>query len=142
MSRLCEACRHSQRQEIDVALLLHTASYDRIAARFGLSFSGVRRHERHCLGRSYALAEELKAMLSAENLLDQLGKWHERMEEQYQNADATGNISAAVATARTGIAAIESFAKLGPMVEFEQRLAALEEETRKGISSDDLPAAG
>ena len=50
-------------------------------------------------------------MLSAQNLLEKLGQWHERMEEQYAHADAAGNVMAAVATARTGISAFESFAK-------------------------------
>ena len=65
-------------------------------------------------------------MLQADNLLESLGKWHARMEQQYEKADKADNIMATVATARTGIAAIESFAKIGPMAEIEARLAALE----------------
>jgi hypothetical protein len=33
-------------REVDAALLAHTAGYERIAADFGLSYSGLRRHER------------------------------------------------------------------------------------------------
>jgi hypothetical protein len=71
-------------------------------------------------------SKELQAMLSGENLLDKLGKWHERMEEQYAHADAQGSILGAVATARTGIAAIESFARIGPLSDIERRLADVE----------------
>jgi hypothetical protein len=65
-------------------------------------------------------------MLSGENLLEKLGQWHERMEQQYANADAAGNVMGTVATARTGIAAIESFAHIGVLSDVERRLAALE----------------
>lgn len=64
--------------------------------------------------------------LSAENLTEQLGKWHARMQRQYRKADAAGDIHAAVATARTGIQAIESFSKIAALGELEQRVATLE----------------
>ncbi len=64
-------------------------------------------------------------MLSATNLLDKLSEWHDRMEQQYQNADAQGDIGATVATARAGLVAIESFARLGPMADLEERLQAM-----------------
>jgi hypothetical protein len=75
-------------------------------------------------------------MLSAENLLEKLGEWHERMEQQYANADAAGNVVATVATARTGIQAIESFSRIGVMSDIEKRLAALEGEDKTTDDDD------
>jgi hypothetical protein len=92
----------------------------------------VRRHAHYHLGATVAASKELQAMLSANNLLDKLGEWHERMEQQYANADAAGNVLAAVATARTGISAIESFAKRTIDIDDnEQRFQALEEALKK-----------
>jgi hypothetical protein len=106
--------------------MLHTAGYRDLARRYGLDKSSLMRHQRAHLTMSWELSKELNAMLSGDNLLEKLGQWHERMEQQYTNADAAGNIGAAVATARTGIAAIESFAHIGVLSDVERRLAALE----------------
>lgn len=112
MSRLCTVCNHPQRQEIDLALFKHATGYRDIARRYGLDKSSLLRHERNHLNLTWELSKGIQAMLSGDNLLEMLGKWHERMEQQYQNADASANIMAAVATARTGISAIESFARI------------------------------
>lgn len=122
----CRTCAHPQRQEIDRALLLHIASYRKMAARYGLSDKGLRDHEQNHLGLSWELSKELQAMLSAQNLLAKLGEWHQRMEDQYANADATGEIQAAVATARVGIQAIESFARITQDAEIERKLNEIE----------------
>jgi len=92
----------------------------------------MRRHAEIHLRLSWEQSKELHAMLSAENLLDKLGQWHERMEQQYAHADEAGNIAGTVATARTGIQAIESYAKIGPLSDIEQRLAALEADKPNG----------
>jgi hypothetical protein len=126
MGRLCTICTHPKRDQIDTALLLHIEPYRTLAARYRLTKQSLKRHESSHLRMSWEKSKELHAMLSAENLLDKLGQWHERMEQQYAHADEAGNIAGTVATARTGIQAIESYAKIGPLADIEQRLAALE----------------
>jgi AraC-like DNA-binding protein len=126
MSRLCEACQHPDREQVDLALLTHGASYETIAAHFGLSYSGVRRHQRTCLGLTLQQSKEIQAMLSANNLLAKLGEWHQRMEAQYANADAAGEIQAAVSTARVGIQAIESFHRITADQVIERKLDEIE----------------
>lgn len=116
-----------RRQDIDEALLLHRTSYRRIADHYGLAETSVQRHERNHLTMSLGLSKGLGAMLSGENLLAMLSNWHERMDNQYQKADETNNIMAAVATARTAISAIESAYKIGVAADLEQRVEQLEQ---------------
>jgi hypothetical protein len=132
MARLCRVCQHPKREEIDLALLLHRDAYQAIAGRYGIVKSSLQRHEQAHLKMSWEKSKELSAMLSSSNLLDKLGQWHERMEQQYANADAAGNVLAAVATARTGISALESIAKRTIDIDDnEQRFQALEEALKK-----------
>jgi hypothetical protein len=112
MTRLCTVCAHPKRQEIDVALMLHSAPYRVLAGRYGLRMSSLQRHEQSHLRSTLQHSQELQAMLSATNLREELGKWHKRMKRQYRNADAQGDVMATVATARVGIAAIESFHRI------------------------------
>jgi hypothetical protein len=127
MSRLCSVCQHPQREAIDLALALHDGGYRDIARRFHSSRSSLCRHERKCLRSSWGEARKVNAMLRADTLLEELGAWHARMLDQYDHADAAGNITAAVATAKVGIQAIESFSRIGVMSELEKRLAQLEQ---------------
>jgi hypothetical protein len=115
-------------------------SYRTLAARYGLSYGGVRRHEHNHLNLSWELSKGIQAMLSGDNLLEMLGKWHERMEQQYANADASANIMGAVATARTGISAIESYARITVETELQREvdeLRALLEAPQTGVTTED-----
>lgn len=121
--RKCECCRHPKVQDINAALVMG-GSFRYVSVRFGVSAMSAHRHLHFCIPDLARQSKELQAMLSADNLTEKLGRWHERMEEQYRNAVATGNIMAAVSVARTGIAAIESFSRLGVVDDMEQRLLA------------------
>jgi hypothetical protein len=127
MGRLCTAWQHPQRDAINAALLEHTTGYRHIAARFGLAWSSLRRHEQTHLRATLQHSKELAMSLSADNLLAEVGKWHERMEAQYAKADAANEIATTATVARVGLAAIDLFAKLGPLAELEERLQRLEE---------------
>jgi hypothetical protein len=112
--------------QIDEQLLTHAASYRAIARQYQLTHRSLQRHEQTHLHSSLKLVQARGIMLSADTMTEKLAEWHHRMEEQYSKADTTNNILAAVATARTGIAAIDSFAKLTVLSDLEQRLQALE----------------
>lgn len=148
IGRPCEGCRLPQprRAELDAALMVHAAGYQAVADRFGLSYGATRRHAIGCLARECARSKEVTEMLNAENLLAKLGEWHDRMQDQYHKADVSGEIMAAVATARTGIQAIESFSRLGPMGALEARIAALEnpsqEDSEEADGADSTGADG
>ena len=126
MPRLCTVCSHPQRQEIDQALMEHSVGYRGVAKRFGVHPASVYRHQYDHLRGMVQQSEELRRMLATDNLTDNLAKWHRRMERQYRKADAAGNVLSAVATARTGIAAIEAFSRIGALGDLEQRVQALE----------------
>jgi len=131
---LCTVCTHRKRREIDAALIEHAVGYRVVAGRFGLAPTSVQRHQNEHLAKQIRQSRELAMRLSTDNLLEQVGKWHERMEEQYRKADDANEIATAATVARVGLSAIESFAKLGALGEIEQRLKTLEEGS--GASGD------
>jgi hypothetical protein len=138
MGRHCSVCTHPQRNEIDLAVLLHQEGFRVIAARYKVAATSLQRHEAKCLRTSWELSKGLNAMLQGETLLDELGKWHQKMLEQYGHADAAGNIMAAVATARTGIQAIESFSHIAEKNEVAKQLEEIQselEEVRERLDS-------
>jgi hypothetical protein len=133
MGRLCSVCTHPERQGIDLALLQHAVGYRSIAQRFGVTQFALMRHEHGHLAHSIHDSKELGEMLSAANLTTKVGEWHQRMEDQYARADGARDVRGAALVARTGLAAIDAFARLGPLSEMEERLAALEEGQSKDV---------
>lgn len=123
----CIVCNRPDRTTIELALIRHDAGLTTLAKRFGnITHASLRRHLENHLGVTVAETKEFRDMLDAQNLLAKLGEWHQRMEDQYANADATGEIQAAVATARVGIQAIESFARITQDAEIERKLNEIE----------------
>jgi molybdenum cofactor biosynthesis enzyme MoaA len=106
-------CQHPDRTMIDLALLLHVASYRGIARHFGLlGNEGLRRHERNHLPSTFRQSQELQAMLSAEYLVEDIDKWRRRTVRQYRKADAANDVTAANAVIRTANAADISLLRL------------------------------
>jgi hypothetical protein len=138
MSRTCTICFHREHAAIDAALVCHAASYRSIAKRFSVGHLALMRHEKQHLAHTIGDSQELASMLSAANLTAKVSEWHDRMEQQYSRADTARDVRGAALVARTGLAAIDSFARLGMLSDLGARLAALEQE--KQSEDSDVPA--
>lgn len=136
MTRLCTVCSHPQRGEIGLALMLHPASYRVIAGKYRLKMTSLQRHEEHHLGGSYRQSQELKMKLSADNLIDQLGKWEARMDDQYRKADAANDFGAVIGVTRAASELIGKMDHIGIERDQEQRLAALEAQVQAADKED------
>lgn len=84
--RYCETCRHSQRQEIDLALLAGE-SLRSIAERTGLSHSSVCRHKRNCLPQDLLQARISKKILDSDFLVAKVSKLIRSVENVLQKAE-------------------------------------------------------
>jgi hypothetical protein len=127
MGRLRSICSHPQRKAVDLALMQHVVGYRLLAARFGLAYSSLRRHEANHLRLSWELSKGLGAMLSANNLLEKLAELDTETREMLIEARTAGDIRTALVAVRESRSNIESFAHIGPLSDVEQRLAALEQ---------------
>ena len=70
MPRVCTICTHSEREEIDAALI-EGAALRNIAQRFGTSPTALHRHKDH-LPQHLAKASEAAEVAQADGLLDKL----------------------------------------------------------------------
>lgn len=78
MPRVCTACHHPQRADIDRALIAGTDPLRAIAARHGLSVGAIRRHRESHLPATMAMAHEAAEQARAGDLMAMLA----RMEQE------------------------------------------------------------
>src|SRR5258706_6650636 len=76
VSRYCCACHHPEHAAVDAALLAHTAGYRRIAARFGLKDTSLRRHERDHLAQALRDHKEASVLMDGASLVAELNELH------------------------------------------------------------------
>jgi hypothetical protein len=88
--------------------------------------AAVRSHAQNHLHRTIAQSEELRDMLSAENLLAKLGELDKETREILDEALRQGKLLTALSAIRESRNNIEAFSRIGPMADVEARLRALE----------------
>ncbi len=127
MGRYCIACFHPERAAIDAALVEHTAGYARLAARYGPSYGGIRRHERDHLAHAFRDAQELHAMVNTETLVAKLEDLEGAVRRVLQRGESGGDDRLVLLAVKEGRANVETLARLGALSEVEARLVALEQ---------------
>ena len=106
MPRVCSICTHSQRSEIDRALV-EGATYRTIADRFGLSETALKRHKSEHLPGHVAKAQEAAQVADADDLLQQLKALRNRAIRILQKAETAGDYRTALAGIREARGCIE-----------------------------------
>ncbi len=106
MPRICTVCAHSQRSEIDRALV-EGATYRTIADRFGLSETALKRHKSEHLPGHVAKAQEAAQVADADDLLQQLKALRNRAIRILQKAETAGDYRTALAGIREARGCIE-----------------------------------
>lgn len=106
MPRVCSACIHPDRAEIDAALVERSASYRTIADRFGLSETSLKRHKAH-LPAHLSTAHEAEAVASADDLLRQLRALQRKALDLLEKAEREGDLRTALSGVREARACLE-----------------------------------
>ena len=116
MPRLCTACSHPKRDEIN-RVLLERSSYRDIASRFGMSTSSLCRHREHLpVGMIQARAAYDSAR--ADDLLRQVEDLRDRAFGVLEKAEEVGDLRAAMGAIREARSCVELLARLaGELVE-------------------------
>jgi hypothetical protein len=96
MTRVCTACSHPARAEIDQALVNGGTSLRSLAASYGLSLSAVARHKDKHLPETLALAQEAAEVAHADDLLGQVRDLQERTLAVLGEAEKTGDLRVAL----------------------------------------------
>jgi hypothetical protein len=126
VSRYCCACRHPEHAAVDAALLAHTAGYRRIAARFGLKDTSLRRHEREHLGERLREQKDIEMLKDAASLVAELNRLHAYTSRALDAAEAQGDHRAVFLGVDAGGRSIERLMRLTTLSEIEARLNAVE----------------
>jgi hypothetical protein len=127
MGRYCLACFHPNRAAIDAALVEHATGYARLAARFGLSYGGIRRHERAHLAHAFRDAEELHAMIDTEALVAKLEELDSAVRRVLHRGESGGDDRLVLLAVKEGRSNVDTLARLGALADVEARLVALEQ---------------
>ncbi len=107
MPRSCTVCAHSQRQEIDRALL-EGITYRTIADRFGLSETALKRHKADHVPARIAKATAAKQVADADDLLGQLRDLRTKAITILEAAESAGDYRAALAGIKEARGCIET----------------------------------
>lgn len=112
MTRFCTACQSERRQELDLALLAHSASYRRIAAQFGLSEASLRRHEQTHLRQAMEQSKEWRMLANSESLIAEMNRLHEYVDGVLQRGVTNNDDRLILMAVREGRANVDSVAKI------------------------------
>src|SRR5215212_3789333 len=86
MTRTCTVCTHKDVRAINRALIDRVA-YRRIAARFSVSETAVRRHNAEHLPELLSKAYKAQEIAEANSLLDRLEGWAKRIEDAIEKVE-------------------------------------------------------
>jgi hypothetical protein len=113
MPRVCTACRHPARPELDITLLANTHSLRALGARFGLSPSALRRHRDTHVPAALAKAASLDAIAQADSLQQHLRELRVHTLAVYARARESGDLKIELAALRElrSLAEVEAHAR-------------------------------
>ena len=106
MSRVCTICTHAEHEAIDRELVAGTDSIRRIATRYGLSETSVRRHKAEHLPQTLVKAQDAAEVVQADDLLQQVRDLQVCTLRILDRAEEDGRLSVAlqaIATARQNV---------------------------------------
>jgi outer membrane murein-binding lipoprotein Lpp len=109
--RRCTICDHSQRADIDTALLAGEA-YRSIAQRFAISADSVWRHKSEHLPSSLTQAKEAETVSNADDLLAKVASIETEAKRIAKKAEAAGDLRTAMSGVRELARLVELLAKL------------------------------
>ena len=123
MPRTCTVCTHSERAEIDQALLAGEPFRD-IAGRFGTSRSALLRHRKADIPANLVKAKQAEEEVRAETLFERLRAINRETQAILEEARESGSLSIALAAIN----------RVERQLEFEARLLGqLNEATRVAV---------
>ena len=111
MPKQCPVCVHTERQEIETALL-GSATLPELAKRFSLPFWSLYRHKQRHLPSTLLKAREAQEVARADNLLDQVKYLQSKALDLLDKAEAAGELRTALAGVREAKGCLELLAKL------------------------------
>lgn len=132
MARLCTVCTHPERQAIDAALVEHRVGYRRVAVRYGLAPTSVRRHQTTHLS---AKLQEAK-MLDAEALAARMAQLEGHVDDVLANSKRAHDDRMRLMAVAQGRNNVETLARLAVLraAELQADQASVQEDARTVVA--------
>jgi hypothetical protein len=111
MPRACSVCIHKDRTEIEAAAIGPEPNR-RVATRFRITESSLRRHLESHLPRAMVVAREAAEMTQADTLLGRVHRIETDARRLLQKAEETGDFRCAIAAAKTSLDVVELLLKV------------------------------
>jgi hypothetical protein len=108
--RVCTVCVHSERADIDAALVAGTPSLRNIAARFGTSPTALHRHKRDHLPQELGKTQDAQEIASAGDLFAEVQRLQARAVCILETAERSGALNVALNAMREARSCIELMA--------------------------------
>jgi hypothetical protein len=127
MSNRCKVCNHSQKAEIDQALVAGEPLRG-VAERFGMHYSSLSRHKSHIseqLNKSLAL-REFNELQQGQSVLQQIESLQAKALDLLTQAENAGDIRTAIQAVRESRGCIELMAKASGQLAPEKILVQVE----------------
>ncbi len=109
--RQCSICIHESRGKID-KLLVGGTSYRNIAKQFGLSITALSRHKNNHIPAALMQAKEVKKVVAADNLLDEIKDLQDRAISILEKAEVAGELGVALRGIREARECLKLLAEL------------------------------
>ena len=125
MPKQCPVCVHSERQDIEKALL-GSETLHQITQRYGVSRRSLFNHKHNHLPATLLKAQEAQEIVMADSLIDQLKQLHLKALELLDKAEAAGDLRTALQGIREARGCLELFLKAFEAANLEARVSKLE----------------
>ena len=126
MPRRCTICDHTERDQIDRALV-RGAAFRHIAARYDVSTTALQRHKAEHLPAALVRARQVGDVISAADLVALLTRLYGRTERIYQRAEAAGNDRVALLAIREGVKVLAVALRAVETNELDRRISEIED---------------
>ncbi len=129
MARGCSICEHSDRRDIDRALVTRSSSMRNIAERFGVSTTALARHKKAHIPKLVEAAQAAQGAQAASSgaaLIDELDRLLKKALAILEAAEKAGELKVALQAIREARETIKACAELAMAAELEARVEALE----------------
>jgi hypothetical protein len=111
--RPCTICQHPKRDEIDRLLAPTDANFAAISRQFaGISEDALKRHKESHISKLLSKAEDIKEVVKADNLLEDIKRLREKATSILEKAEKAGDLKTALLGIREARGCIELLAKV------------------------------
>jgi hypothetical protein len=140
MPRNCTVCANPKVGKINAALFNPHLSLRWIAKRYGVHESSVYRHYKTCLASLVDRQKELRQMLDANDLTEELSALQDETWGVLKRSKVNGDDRLTLAAIHEGRSNVEAFSRIGPLSDIQSQLDDIKAQLEGGRDATEADA--